>query len=113
MPVPYAARPGVQSSALPREGEQRQWQKTYLVGITLLGCLALSIKVRAQGGDVESQIKPLQQEATKSEMNNDVSWAQQHLAEGFVAWGQWRTKDEFIKGLQHKSAKGRTASNRI
>ena len=41
-------------------------------------------------------------------MNNDASWAQQHLADGFIAghsWGQWQTKDEFIKGLQDKSAK--------
>jgi hypothetical protein len=56
--------------------------KTHIVGITLLGCLALSINLRAQaGGDVESQIKQLQDEATKAQMNNDVSWAQQHLAD--------------------------------
>ncbi len=83
--------------------------KTYLVGITLLGCLALSINLQAQaGGDVESQIKQLQEEATKAQMNNDVSWAQQHLADGFVAghsWGQWQNKDEFIKDLQNKSNK--------
>jgi len=83
--------------------------KIYIVGITLLGCLALSINLQAQaGGDVESQIKQLQQEATKAQMNNDVSWAQQHLADGFVAghsWGQWQNKDEFIKDLQDKKNK--------
>jgi hypothetical protein len=83
--------------------------KTYIVGIALLGCLALSMNLQAQaGGDVESQIKQLQQEATKAQMNNDVSWAQQHLADGFIAghsWGQWQDKDEFIKDLQNKSNK--------
>jgi hypothetical protein len=80
-----------------------------LMAIALLFCLALSINLQAQsGGDVESQIKQLQQEATKAQMNNDVSWAQAHLADGFIAghsWGQWQNKDEFIKGLQDKSAK--------
>src|SRR5581483_8598241 len=44
---------------------------------------------------------------------NDVSWAQQHLADGFIAghsWGQWQTKDEFIKGLQDKSAKWKSGN---
>jgi hypothetical protein len=83
--------------------------KTYLIGITLLGCLAMSINLHAQAsGDVESQIKQLQEEATKAQMNNDVSWAQQHLADGFIAghsWGQWQDKNEFIKGLQDKKNK--------
>lgn len=83
--------------------------KTYLVAITLLGFLAVSISIHAQaGGDVESQIKQLQQEATKAQMNNDVAWAQAHLADGFVAghsWGQWQNKEEFIKDLQDKKNK--------
>ena len=82
--------------------------KTYIVGITLL-CLALSSNLQAQaGGDIESQIKQLQQEATKAQMNGDVSWAQQHLADGFIAghsWGQWQDKNEFIKDLQDKKNK--------
>ena len=71
-------------------------------------CFALSVNLHAQGGDVEQQIRQLQQDATKAQMNNDVAWAQQHLADGFTAghsWGQWQTKDEFIKGLQDKSTK--------
>jgi hypothetical protein len=67
--------------------------KMRIVGITLLGCLVLSINLPAQAaGDVESQIKQLQQESRDAQMKNDASWAQQHLADGFVAgnsWGEW------------------------
>ena len=88
--------------------------KMHIVGITLLGCLAMSINLHAQGGgDIEGQIKQLQEEATKAQMNNDVSWAQQHLADGFVAghsWGQWQTKEEFIKDLQNKSNKWKSGN---
>jgi hypothetical protein len=65
------------------------------------------------GGDVGEQIKKLQQEATDAQMKNDVSWAQQHLADGFIAghsWGQWQTKDEFIKDLQDKSNKWKSGN---
>jgi hypothetical protein len=79
--------------------------------IATLGYLALSINVYGQGGDVEQQIKQLQQEATKSQMNNDVLWAQQHLADGFIAGHrQWQTKDEFIKDLQNKSNKWKSGN---
>src|SRR5689334_19133431 len=81
--------------------------------MTVLCCLAIGVGVYAQGGDVESQIKQLQEEATDAQMKNDVSWAQQHLADGFIAghsWGQWQNKDEFIKGLQDKSAKWKSGS---
>ena len=81
--------------------------RTVICAITLLGCLTLSVNLNAQaGGDVADQIKQLQQQATDAQMKNDVSWAQQHLADGFIAghsWGQWQTKDEFIKDLQSKT----------
>jgi hypothetical protein len=80
----------------------------------LLCCLTLSVNLNAQaGGDVGEQIKKLQQEATDAQMKNDVSWAQQHLADGFIAghsWGQWQTKDEFIKDLQDKSNKWKSGN---
>lgn len=80
-----------------------------VVVITVFFGLTLSVTLHAQGdGDVTAQIKQLQQEATKAQMSNDVSWAQQHLADGFIAghsWGQWQTKDEFIKDLQNKGNK--------
>src|SRR5205814_7997595 len=87
--------------------------KTSIVGITFLG-LALSMNLHAQaGGDVEQQIKQLQQEATDAQMKNDVSWAEQHLADGFVAghsWGQWQSKADFIKDLQNKSNKWKSGN---
>ena len=83
--------------------------RTVVSVVTLLGCLTLSNSLKAQaGGDVGDQIKQLQQQATDAQMKNDVSWAQQHLADGFIAghsWGQWQTKDEFIKDLQGKTNK--------
>jgi len=76
---------------------------------TVLSCLALSVALRAQaGGDVTEQIKQLQQESRAAQMKNDVSWAQQHLADGFVAgdsWGEWETKEDFVKDLQNKTNK--------
>lgn len=81
-------------------------KRVVLAVLTVFGSLAIGISVYAQsGGDVESQIKQLQEEATKAQMNNDVSWEQQHLADGFMAghsWGQWQNKDEFIRELQDK-----------
>ena len=53
--------------------------------LSLSCCLSLSINLYAQGaGDVAQQIKQLQQESRDAQMKNDVSWAQQHLADGFM-----------------------------
>ena len=46
-------------------------------------------------------------------MKNDASWAQQHLADGFIAgnsWGDWETKEEFIKDLQNKTNKWKSGN---
>ena len=71
-----------------------------ILAIALLCCLALCLNLNAQGGgDVADQIKQLQQESRDAQMKNDASWAQQHLADGFVAgnsWGDWQTKEDFI-----------------
>jgi hypothetical protein len=85
-------------------------KKSTSVAVLALVCsLALSIMVYAQaGGDVAQQIKQLQQESRNAQMKNDVSWAQQHLADGFMAgnsWGDWETRDDFIKDLQNKTNK--------
>ena len=88
-------------------------KRTVIAVMTVLCCLAIGVGVYAQGGDVESQIKQLQEESTKAQMNNDVSWAQQHLADGFIAghsWGQWQNKNEFIKELQDKKNKWRSGN---
>ena len=72
-------------------------------------CLVLSVGMAAQSdGDTTQKIRQLQQDSINAQMKNDVAWEQQHLADGFVAghsWGQWQTKDEFIKDLQNKTNK--------
>jgi hypothetical protein len=90
---------------------------TKILTITALGlscCLSLSINLCAQGaGDVDHQIKQLRQESRDAQMKNDVSWAQQHLADGFLAgnsWGDWETRDEFIKDLQNKTIKWKSGN---
>src|SRR5947209_691247 len=88
--------------------------RTVVFTITLLSCLALSLNLHAQaGGDVADQIKQLQQEYRDAQMKNDASWAQQHLAYGFVAgnsWGDWQTREDFIKVLQNKSSKWKSGN---
>jgi len=85
-----------------------------LVGfvIAALGCVALSVNLHAQG-DTAQQIKELQEQSRDAQMKNDASWAQQHLADGFVAgnsWGDWETKDDFIKDLQNKTNKWKSGN---
>ena len=78
-----------------------------LVVVALLCSFGLSINLHAQG-DVVQQIKELQKQSRDAQMKNDASWAQQHLADGYVAgnsWGDWETKDDFIKDLQNKTDK--------
>src|SRR5438105_9185292 len=77
----------------------------------MLCCLTLSTNLHAQG-DVAQQIKQLQQDSRNAQMKNDASWAQQHLADGFVAgnsWGDWETKDDFIKICRTRRTSGRAA----
>ena len=82
---------------------------TAIAVITLLSCFLLFVNLYAQGGgDVAQQIKQLQQDSRTAQMKNDVTWAQQHLADGFMAgnsWGAWETKDDFLKDLQNKANK--------
>ena len=87
---------------------------TAITALCLSCCLSLSINLQAQGGsDVATQIKQLQQESRDAQMKSDVSWAQQHLADGFLAgnsWGDWETRDEFIKDLQNKTTKWKSGN---
>ena len=68
-----------------------------IAALGLAGCLGISINLQAQGAnDATLQIKQLQQESRDAQMKNDVPWAQEHLADGFMAgnsWGEWETKD--------------------
>ena len=85
-----------------------------LAAMALSCCLSLPINLHGQGSsDVGSQIKQLQQESRDAQMKNDVSWAQQHLADGFIAgnsWGEWETRDGFIKDLQDKTIKWKSGN---
>ena len=83
-----------------------------VVGILL--CFSLSIYLQAQaGGDTAEQIKQLQQQSREAQMKNDAAWAKQHLADGFVAgnsWGDWQTKEDFIKDLENKTSKWKSGN---
>jgi len=87
---------------------------TVLAVLTVFCGLTLSINLRAQSdSDVAQQIKQLQQDSRNAQMKNDVSWAQQHLADGFMAgnsWGAWETKDDFIKDLQNNTNKWKSGN---
>jgi hypothetical protein len=84
--------------------------KTTVIAVLAMLCfLTLSINLHAQAeGDVAQQIKQLQQDSRNAQMKNDASWAQQHLADGFMAgnsWGDFETKDDYIKDLENKTNK--------
>src|SRR5438270_12324862 len=95
--------------SLPLYGGHNTLTTRIVIAISLLCFLALCLTLNAQtGGDVADQIKQLQQESRNAQMKNDASWAQQHLADGFVAgnsWGDWQSKEDFIKDLQNKTSK--------
>jgi hypothetical protein len=62
----------------------------------------------SQDSAIVETIKQLQQDKMDAQMKNDVPWAQQHLADGFIAghsWGKWETKADFIKNFQSKANK--------
>jgi hypothetical protein len=62
---------------------------------------------------VADQIKHLQQEYRDAQMKSDASWAQQHLADGFVAgnsWGDWQTREDFLKDLRNKTSKWKSGN---
>jgi hypothetical protein len=79
------------------------------VPLVTLCCLAVTIALVAQAGsDASSQIEQLEREMRKAQMNSDVSWYQQHIADGYVeghSWGDWATKAEAIKQAQDKGIK--------
>ena len=80
---------------------------TAIAVITLLCCLTLTTNLQAQDdGGVAQQIKQLQQDSRNAQMKNDASWAQEHLADGFMSgnsWGAWETRDDFLKDMQNKT----------
>lgn len=83
-----------------------------VVVLALFASLALSINVRSQDAGIDAQIKQLQQEKVNAQMKNDVSWVQEHLADGFIAghsWGKWETKADWIKNFQSKANKWTSA----
>jgi Domain of unknown function (DUF4440) len=86
-----------------RIGENTVKTKALAVDVCLFCCLALSMNVQAQDSGVAGKIKQLQEEAINAQIKNDTSFAEKHLADGFIAgysWGQWATKAEYIKQLK-------------
>ena len=72
-------------------------------------CLALAITLVAQaGGDASSKLQELEKEMRQAQKDNDATWYQRHLADGYVeghSWGEWATKADAIKQMQDKSIK--------
>jgi hypothetical protein len=79
------------------------------VAVVALCCLAVVITLAAQGrSDAPSKLEQLEKEMRQAQINNDVTWYQQHLADGYVeghSWGDWATKAEAMKQAQDKSIK--------
>ena len=76
--------------------------------ITTLCGLLVAITLIAQSGGDTSKVQQLEQEMRQAQKNNDASWYQQHLADGYVeghSWGEWATKDEALKQMQNKAIK--------
>ncbi len=79
--------------------------------VAVLGacCLAAGITLAGQtGADASSKVQQLEKEMRQAQKSSDVSWYQQHLADGYVeghSWGDWATKAEAIKEVQDKSIK--------
>ena len=75
-------------------------------------CLAVAIAAVAPGGDTSAHIQQLEKDMHHAQMNSDVAWYEQHLAEGYVeghSWGDWATKAEASKridALQQKTGRG-------
>lgn len=70
--------------------------------------LVLSISLQCQDAGIADKVKQLQQDQINAQMKNDVSWAQQHLADGFISghsWGKWETKADLIKNWQSNANK--------
>jgi hypothetical protein len=92
--------------------EDLSMTRTTAIAVSIC-CLVPFLNLSAQSDDIAGKIKQLQQESRDAQMKNDASWAQAHLADGFVAgnsWGAWETKDEFLKDLSDKSVKWKSGT---
>ena len=81
-------------------------KKTFMA--ILVCSLSLTIRMQGQDEGIAEKIKQLQQDQINAQMKNDASWAQEHLAEGFISghsWGKWETKAELVKSWQNKANK--------
>ena len=79
------------------------------VAVVALCYLVVAITLVAQsGGDPTSKVQQLEKDMREAQKNNDVSWYQQHLADGYIeghSWGEWATKAEALKQTQDKTIK--------
>jgi hypothetical protein len=86
-----------------------EMNRNITVALVVVCCLGVAITLVAQaGGDTSSKVQQLEKEMHQAQMNNDGTWYQQHLADGYIeghSWGDWATKAESIKQAQDKSFK--------
>lgn len=79
------------------------------VGLVVVCSLAVGVTLFAQeSGDVSSKVQQLEKEMHEAQMNNDASWYEQHLADGYVegySWGDWADRAGALKQMQDKSIK--------
>ena len=72
-------------------------------------CLAVGLQLIAQeSADASSKVQQLEKEMHEAQMNNDASWFEQHLADGYIqghSWGDWADRAGAIKQMQDKSFK--------
>jgi hypothetical protein len=100
--------PEVEHGNFSRIERENEMNRKITGAFILLFCLAAAITLLAQAGGDGAKVRQLEKEMHDAQMNNDGSWFQQHLAEGYVegySWGEWATKAEAIKQMQDKSIK--------
>jgi hypothetical protein len=103
------ASSGPNTGLLKQKKRGTEMNRKIMFSLAAVCCLAVAIMLVAQaGGDASSKVEQLEKEMRQAQKNSDVSWYQQHLADGYVeghSWGDWATKAEAIKQAQDKSLK--------
>jgi hypothetical protein len=78
----------------------------FTVTSVVVGALATGFSfVALAAGDESAAVEQLVKEMREAQRENNVTWYQQHLADGYVeghSWGEWATKAEAIKQAQKK-----------
>ena len=83
------------------------WKFTAMSVVVGAVATGLSFVAQAAGGE-SSAVEQLVKEMREAQRDNNVTWFQQHLADGYVeghSWGEWATKAEVMKQTQSKENK--------